>query len=169
MDTPATRVALTAMMSLMLLATWGCTENPAQSVKDALLGTWELSIVSETPMHETKPARLEILLEEGWFFDAELTTDCGLDGLFGDWSGDWREVEVTLGRSPNKGAVSGSLQTNCIVSVQPMSGYLIEAFFGNGQMVGKISHQVNRGNKWVGPIYAATGVYLFVGRKRTSG
>ena len=166
---PAIRAALAAMMSMMLLATWGCTESPAQSVKDALLGTWELSIVPETPMLESKPIRLEILQEEGWFFDAELTTNCGLDGLFGDWSGDWREVEVTLGRSPNKGAVSGSLHTNCIMSVQPMSGYLIEAFFGDGQMVGKISHQVNRGSKWVGPIYVATEVFLFVGRKRMPG
>ena len=164
---PSIRAALAAMMSMMPLA--GCTESPAQSVKDALLGTWELSIVSETPMPESKPIRLQILLEEGWFFDAELTTNCGLDGLLGDWSGDWREVEVTLGRSPSKGPVSGSLQTNCIMSVQPMSGYLIEAFFGDGQMVGKISHQVNRGSKSGGAIFLATQVLLFVGRKRMPG
>ena len=164
---PARRTGPVTLMSMMLLATWGCTENPAESVENVLLGTWELSIVSESPMPEDKPMTLEIRLQDGGFFDAELITNCGLGGLFGfsSWSDDWREIKVTLGRSP-RGATSGSLSTNCIKTVQPMSGYHIEALFGDEQMVGRITHQVNRGTKWVGPIYVATELFLFVGRKR---
>ena len=165
----AGRAALIVAISALALATGGCTRNPAPSVEEALLGTWELSIVSdENPVPEKQPISLQILLEDGWFFGGELTTDCGLDGLFGDWSGDWREVEVTVGRSP-KGEVSGSLSTNCITSVHPISGHHIQAYFGDGRMVGKITHQVNRGSKSVGPIYAALDVLLFVGRKRPPG
>ena len=165
----AGRATLVVAISALALATSGCTRNPAPSVEEALLGTWELSIVSdENPVPENKPISLEILLEEGWFFGGELTTDCGLDGLFGDWSGDWREVEVTVGRSP-KGEVSGSISTNCITSVHPVSGYHIQAHFFGGRMVGKITHQVDRGNKSLGPMYAALDVLLFVGRKRPAG
>ena len=168
MNVRAGSTTLVVVMAMTLFATGGCTESPSKSIKDALLGTWELSIVSENSMPEGKPVSFEILLEEGWFFDAELTTNCGLDGLFGSWSGDWREVEVTLGRSP-KGAVSGSLRTNCITSVQPLSGHQMEALFGDGRMVGKITHQINRGSKWIGPIIVATEVFLFVGRKSPPG
>ena len=164
----AGRAALFVVISALALATGGCTRNPAPSVEEALLGTWELSIVSDNSTIGKKPISLQILLEDGWFFGSELSTDCGLDGLFGDWSGDWREVEVTVGQSP-KGEVSGSLSTNCITSVHPISGHHILAYFGDGQMVGKITHQVNRGNKSIGPIYAVLDVFLFVGRKKPPG
>ena len=161
------RIGLAASISAIFLATWGCTES-RDPVEEALIGIWDLHVVSDDSVTDRKPVSLSILREDGWFdglFELELTTDCGKDGLFGSWSGDWREVEVTLGRSP-RNSVSGSLVTKCVLSVQPMSGYLLEAYFRDDWMVGKLTHQINRGGKWTGPMYAATAVSLFVGQKR---
>ena len=165
--TPAKRAGLAAVMSTVLLATSGCSESPAEAARQALLGTWELSLVSETSMPGDRPLTLEILPKDGWLFDgSDLTTDCGHTGPLGGLLGDWREVVVTLDRAP-KGTISGSLVTKCITTVQPMSGMLIEAFFGgDGQLVGKLTYQVDRGNSKVGPMYVATKVLLFVARKR---
>ena len=91
-----------------------------------------------------------------------------MDGPFGDWSGNWREVEVEWDKSQwdraPKGSVSGAVMFKCITDAFPFSGYLIRGLFYDDLMVGKITYQVDRGNKAVGPVHEATHVVLFVAR-----
>ena len=126
-----------------------------------MTGVWKVDGVDSDWMMD-----LVVSTDEGWF-GSQLATDCGMDGPFGDWSGDWHEVEVKLARSP-KGTVSGSVVTNCIGGIFPVRGYLIEAMFFDNWMVGRMTAQVDRGNKLVGPVHMATAVHLFVAMKQAN-
>ncbi len=157
-------VWLTTMVPAVLLSAAGCSDG-RDSIEEALVGVWSLRFLSAdgSPDERGERFRLAITRQGGWF-DSGLTTDCGMDGPFGSWSGNWREVEVKAGRAP-EGSASGSLVAKCILSAWPMSGHLIEALFDGDRMVGKVVHQTNRGNKVVGPVWVPTNLGLFVGHR----
>ena len=151
------------LVLLFLLTATGCSDTQDKAIA-ALQGTWIFELLKSRSHHTSdKTFELKILLDEGWF-GSDLTTDCGIDGPFGDWSGDWREVEVEWHRAP-KGSVSGGFTIKCITDVFPVSGYLIRGLFYGDLMVGKITHQVDRGNKNIGPIHEATHIVLFIARR----
>lgn len=149
-------ICVGALVLLTLVV--GCSGADVDA-EASLEGLWKLDFVQSD-----REIDLVISREEGWF-DSHLETDCGMDGPFGDWSGDWREVEVDLARSPS-GTVSGSIVATCIVGIFPARGYLIEAMFFSDSMVGRMTAQVDRGNKNIGPVHVVTDVHLFVAAKR---
>ena len=159
------RVGPAAILSMMALATGGCGDT-SDPVRDALMGTWELHIVSETSAPAGEPIKLKIVADDGWF-DDDLSTSCGRDGVLGSFSGDWREIDVELDRYPKGAAAAGSISARCITTVQPMGGFRIQAFFGEDKLVGKLTHQINRGGNgiWIPPAFVATKVHLFVGHR----
>ena len=80
----------------------------------------------------------------------------------------YRKVRLAFREGMSKRAAGRQASSERLYPM--LSGYHIEALFGDGHMVGKIPHQVSRsGYQWTGPIYVATEVFLFVGRKRPPG
>ncbi len=151
----------------LCLAAGGCSDKPP--LQDSLVGTWRFELLNHPYAEETFD--IEIVADaDDWFGSRNLTTNCGMDGLFGDWSGDWRDVDLEVDEHGGLDTPAGTLFFICIVDVFPVVGVSSVGFSFSGKFIddiytGRVDHKVIGGGKHTGPIPYTVWASLFVARR----